>query len=237
MNIKEMHYDVKFKLNKVDSQQYRNLKIQEIDWALNEAQEVLVKLIAEPRIKNHLGFETSQRTIDDIKNIVVSTDEPKANIVVENNIVKLPEDYWFFLRGRITATKGKCEVNDIVFTVRQHDDIFEEDPFYKSSFEWRVVNGIFTEKGIELFDDGTFTNTLFKLSYIKKLPIMHNAEDTKGHSYKNLRGEILSGTSDCILSEHLHKDVVDLAVLFLSGQILTQNFQFNQAKNSINQLI
>ena len=38
MNISEMHYDFKKKLNKVDSEQNRNLLVPEIDWALNEAQ-------------------------------------------------------------------------------------------------------------------------------------------------------------------------------------------------------
>ncbi len=32
MSIKRMHYDIKVKLNKVDSQQYRNLLIPEIQW-------------------------------------------------------------------------------------------------------------------------------------------------------------------------------------------------------------
>ena len=44
MTIQEMHYDVKMKLNKVDSQQYRNLIIPQVDWILNEAQELFVKL-------------------------------------------------------------------------------------------------------------------------------------------------------------------------------------------------
>jgi len=55
-----MHYDLKVKLNKVDSQQYRNLLIPEIDWALNEAQNIFIKNIAEPRKMQQMfdfGFE------------------------------------------------------------------------------------------------------------------------------------------------------------------------------------
>ena len=70
MTTREMHYDIKFKLNKIDSQQNKNLKIPEIDWVINEANEILIKLIAQPRVKNQFGFETSQRTIDDIRTIV-----------------------------------------------------------------------------------------------------------------------------------------------------------------------
>ena len=67
MTIKEMHYDFKKKLNKVDSQQYRNLLIPEIDWALNEAQNVFVDIVSEPRLKTHLGFEKSQKNIQTLK--------------------------------------------------------------------------------------------------------------------------------------------------------------------------
>ena len=45
MNIREMHYDVKKKINKLDSQQNRNLLIPEIDWALNEAMSLFIKMI------------------------------------------------------------------------------------------------------------------------------------------------------------------------------------------------
>ena len=48
MTIQEMHYDFKMKLNKIDSEQYRNLRIPEIDWKLNEALEIFIKINAEP---------------------------------------------------------------------------------------------------------------------------------------------------------------------------------------------
>ena len=85
-----MHYDFKTKLNKIDSQQYRNLRIPEIDWKLNEAQELFVKMIAKPRLRNHLGFETSQRSVDDIRTIVVKD----YCSVITNNTATLPTNYW-----------------------------------------------------------------------------------------------------------------------------------------------
>lgn len=236
MNIKEMHYDVKFKLNKVDSQQYRNLKVTEIDWALNEAQEILVKLIAKPRVPSHLGFETSQRTIDDISPLVVDPDVNSSGVItITNNLVPLPEDYWYAVRGRVKARKGNCE-GVLKFIPRQHDDLFEESAFHKSSFEWRTVNGLFIDKKIKLFDDGTFTNEVFYLSYIKKLDYIHNAEDTKNGRYKNLKGDTLTGTRDSILPDPMHREITDMAVALLSGTISEQNVAFNQAKIRLNQI-
>ena len=99
-----MHYDFKQKLNKLDSQQYRNLRIPEIDWKLNEAQELFVKMVAKPRSNNLLGFETSQRTIDDIRELVCEHTAP-----INNNLVSLPADYWYFLGAKSLMKKGICK--------------------------------------------------------------------------------------------------------------------------------
>ena len=101
MTVQEMHYDFKMKLNKIDSQQYRNLRIQEIDWLLNEAQELFVKKVAFPRLYQITGFETSQRNIDDIITLVI--EDKEINVV--NDYVALPDEYMFFVRGYVNAKK------------------------------------------------------------------------------------------------------------------------------------
>ena len=94
MTIEEMHYDIKMKVNKVDSQSYRNFLIPQLDWILNEAQELFIKMIAMPRNINSLsGFELNQRTIDDIKSIVV----PDYIVTPVNNVVTLPQNYMFYI--------------------------------------------------------------------------------------------------------------------------------------------
>lgn len=104
MTIREMHYDFKKKFNKVDSQKNRNLLVPEIDWALNEAEKLFVKLIAYPRLRNHLGFETTQRSIEDIRTVVV-----KSSIIPNaNKVVSLPSNYEYYLKAQCTISKGKC---------------------------------------------------------------------------------------------------------------------------------
>ena len=148
-----MHYDYKMKLNKVDSNVYKNFRIEETDAKLNEAIEIFIKRVAEPRKTSHLGFEKSQRIIDDIRPLVVNED----CINVVNNIVALPPEYMFYLRGDVTMTKGTCTDVKGKIHVQQHDDSFEESVFDKSSFEWRHVNALFTEQGMKLYTDGSFT--------------------------------------------------------------------------------
>ena len=43
MTVQEMHYEFKLKLNKVDSLDYSNFQVPEIDWYLNEAMNVFMK--------------------------------------------------------------------------------------------------------------------------------------------------------------------------------------------------
>jgi len=232
MTIKDMHYDFKKKLNKVDSQQNRNLLIPEIDWALNEGYELFVKMIAQPRTKSYLGFEVNQRSIDDIRTLVVNNQCSS----ISNNIVPLPQDYWHFLKGEVTISKGNCTGKKAKFHLRQHDDEFEQSPFDKSSFEWRHVNGVFFENGIKLFDDGTFTNDEFCISYIKRPRYIHNAEDFRTGTYKLPSGQVLTGSVDCELPEHTHREIVDIAVLIVTGEIQASDYQVKLQKLNFNQL-
>jgi hypothetical protein len=233
MTTREMHYDFKRKFNKIDSQKNRNLLVPEIDWLLNEAAELFVKKVSNPKVNLGLGFETSQRTIDDIKSIVVHG----TWIPFTNNIITLPSDYLYYVRGRVRMSKKNCTNKEGVLYIREHRDLFEENEFYKSSFEWREVNGLFTEQGIQVFTDDTFTINEAKLSYIRKWPYFHNAQDFNGGSYADLDGVVLTGTVQCDLPEHVHREIVDIAVMLASSEVPTSDFQLKAGKLGFNQIV
>jgi hypothetical protein len=235
MDARAMHYDLKFKLNKVDSQQFRNLKVPEIDWALNEAQEVFIKNIAEPRTKNGYGFEVNQRSIDDIRTIVVNNLTPLPTIPFDakSNRVTLPVNYLYFLSGYACITKGDCETKARLY-LKQHDDLHEESPFDCSSFEWGEVNIRFFENGLRVFNDATFiVDSICEFNYIRKPRYIQNAQDYVGGTYKLPNGTILTGFQNCELSEHTHREIVDIAVLILTGQMQIPDYQIKQAKISL----
>jgi hypothetical protein len=237
MTIREMHYDFKQKLNKIDSQKYRNLLVPEIDWKLNEAQEVFVKVVAEPRLKNGFGFEINQRTIDDIRTIVINQSLDKKNCISatkfdeESYTVELPEDYWFHISSEVFGTKGNCKLVKLDTIVRQHDDRFKSSPFDNSSFEWREVNIRFFGNKIRIFTDKTFQVNYLCLDYIKKPLKLHNAQDAQGGSYRDLgTGLLLTGSQDCELPAHTHREIVDLAVLITTGDLQISDYQIKQNK-------
>jgi hypothetical protein len=233
MTTREMHYDFKQKFNKIDSQKNKGLLVPEIDWLLNEAAELFVKKVAQPKAYNGLGFELSQRLIEDIKSIVVGG----VWLPVVNNVIALPSNYLYFARCRVKLSKGNCKGQEAVLYVREHSDLFEESEFYNSSFEWREVNGIYETQGIQSFTDGTFTIDEAKLSYIRKMAYMHNAQDFGTGSYNHPSGVTLTGTVNCDLPDHTHREIVDIAVMLAASEVQTSDLQTKVGKLGFNQIV
>ena len=234
MNIKEMHYDFKMKFNKIDSQQFRNLQVPEIDWLLNEAQYLFIKNIAFPRKPSYTKFEQTQRTIDDIKTLVVSKSLNKVNNKADT--YALPDNYLFYVDGFVKMTKECCTNDNKGYKgdliIRRHYTTFDNSPFDKSSFEWRVVNGLFNSDGLWLVKDDSFEVIECTITYIKKPLYMHNAEDFLATGYKRPGiATILTGTQDCELPEHTHSEIVDIAVYL--AQITVQDLSSQMASVKI----
>jgi hypothetical protein len=236
VNIREMHYDLKQKLNKVDSQKYRNLRIPEIDWKLNEAQGIIIRTVAEPRFKNLLGFEINQRSTDDIRTVVVNQDTLAGMTPVlfdsKSYTIALPTDYWYLLSiDKMLASKGNCKSVEMEsYHIIQHDDENEISPFDRSSFEWREINCRVNSAGLRAYVDGSFSIDKVWISYIRRPKFMHNAADYTSGTYNTLDGTALTGTQDSELPDTIHPAVVDLAVLLISMDYDMQNVERKQVK-------
>lgn len=234
-NIQDMHYDFKQKLNKIDVEKYRNLRVPEIDWKLREAEEVFIKMIAEPRYRMALGFETSQRSIDDIKNIVVNFTDLQAISAIKINDEQyyfvLPTDYMHYISSYVKCKKGSC-TKKIRTHIRQHDDKFQESSFNRSSFEWEDVNGVFYEKGLKIFTDNSFEVESLILNYIRKPRMMHNAAAYMNGTYNLPDGTTLTGTVNSELPVSTYSEIVDIAVLITTGDLIP-DYNVKQAKLGI----
>jgi len=247
MTIREMHYDFKSKLNKIDSQQYRNLLVPEIDWKLNEAQLIYIRSIVQPRyrqsIEKQLGFELNQRTIDDMRGIVVEqyqgvncsttiTKKTPSSAKIQQYTVALPNDYMFFVRGYATCTKTSTGCTGFIRVYEQQkSDLHEENSLDKSSFEWEEINIEVTNSDILLYTDNTFTFTELCLTYIKIPIFIQNAQDYIGGEYYKPDGvTLLTGFVNCQLPSYTHSEIVDLAVLITAGDIQMSDYQLKLNK-------
>lgn len=234
MNIKEMQYDLKLKLNKIDSSQYKNLQIPEMDWKINEAINIITKNIVQPRFSQITGFELNQRNIDDIRTLVIDNKQLSPTVVDSTTYyVALPDDYLFYVSSNTNLKKDKCLKSNIRCTVRSHGDLFQVSPFDRSNFEWEDINITFYEKGIKIYTDGTFNIEDFHLDYVRKPIIVHNAEDHSPTGYRDLSGNMLTGFQNCDLPDHLHGEIIDLTVLLITGDLST-NYQIKKEKLNIN---
>lgn len=237
MNIKEMHYEFKRKLNKIDGQQNRNLVIPEIDSILNEALELFIDLVAYPRLRNQMGFEKTQKNIDDIRTLV-ETDVAILTSVLPGDrfLLPLPKDYKYYLKSIASLVKESCHVFTNKVFIREHDDNFMESFFDVPSFKWRSTSALFSGEGLIFYTDGTFSVNEVYLSYIKTHPYIHNAEDYRGGTYTKLDGTVLTGTEDCILPEQTHREIVDLAVMIATGDLQVPDYSIKIAKLNMNNL-
>ena len=229
MDIRDMHYDFAIKYNKVDSNGNEHLEIPEIDWLLNEAQEMYIRNIAEPFSNKFHGFELNQRTIDSISPIVKTEDIT----IVSNSYAELPEDYFFYVNGIVTMSRGKCLNKTGLLLIKQHDDEFLFDSFQKSSFEWRELVANFEERGLVIYPEDFIVNKI-ALTYLKKPEYLHNAEDfNPGGGYELPSGKSLLYRSHCIFKEDVCKDIVDIAVMLAAqntGIVPKYNLKMNKLK-------
>lgn len=236
MSVKLMHYDYKNKLNKLDSNQYRNIQIPDIDRKLNEAAHIFIKSIAQPRYAKMIGLEMNQRTIEDLRTILIdSLSIPVTTTDGLSYFATLPNDYQYPTNMKVVASKDNCKDKNCEVIIRKHDDKHEDSPFDISSFEWREVNVHFVGNKIRIFTDGTFVVNSLILDYLKKIKYIHNAEDFNALGYVLPDGTILTGYQDCELPVDVHNEIVDLAVLITSGELNTADYQLKQNKIQFNQ--
>lgn len=222
-----MHYDFKMKFNKGDSQNNRNFQVPEIDWLLNEALSIYIKVIAEPRFRKPemSGIDFNQRTINDLREIVDESKSKEATGIALTQfddtrwLATLPTDYMFYTRGYVVATKDKCK-GKLRCYEKSRGDIHEENTHYNSSFEWREINIETSGNNLVIYSDNTFTPSKLLLSYLRIPKYMHNAQDFGG-SYMNADKTVTyTGHQNCELSSITHSEIVDLAVLITAGNIL-----------------
>lgn len=206
MTAVEMVTAFKFRLDKADSLNYPNFQNIEIDLLLNQAIERIVKQrYGNSNIKRE-SFEETQKRTEDLKAIVVrETLVPAANapdnISSTAQFVTLPTDHWFIVQERCKITYPDCKSASKTETIPvyaiQHNDLNKviNNSFLKANKQ-RILR-LMENSRVELIHDSTSTIVNYMLTYIRKPAKISST------------GTIVN----CDLSEHLHDEIVDQAVL------------------------
>ena len=250
MTVEEMQYDFKIKFNKLDSNDYRDFQVPEIDWLLNEAQEVFLKQRYGINNTTQKGFEGSQKRIDDLRNLVMKNISlsPVTQVVLDpvSYAGTLPPDYIFAIRVQAVVTKTSCGDKTLVCKPIQHDDLSNclLDPNYNPSYEWGempVVYGTLSDSLADAnrifgYTDGSFTVTSFILDYLREPKRIAFPGGVPGNVY-NLPNGLPVGlpNQNCELPEHTHREIVDIATLIAAGDINHPGYQVKAAKTSMHE--
>lgn len=255
MTVQELHYDFKLKLDKVDSQQKRNLKDWEVDWFLNDAIQVFLNQVVGGNNIRLTGFEGEQRRIDDVRTLVIkspSSLQPELTpLTINSNLYELPLaslnfDYYQLIRLRVDISKTGCSNKNIGVTQVQHDDLDEAllSPFNRPSFVWGDVLTVYgastnnTTEGSLFFYTDDFSVISVYPEYIKR------PNRVWVGTYNSLDDKYIIGvnppppqtTVECDLPETTHPRIVDLAVDIATGVIQSPNMlQYTQMKLKLNE--
>lgn len=218
MTVEELHYDFKLKTDKVDTLTKEEFNVVEVDWILNEAQELLLRRRMGQNNTKIQGFENSQKRIDDLKTLHVKfpvqggLTPTVTSGVAEIDLSDLSYTYYFLTRAWADVTDGTC-VTEAEVKLTQNDDLTESlrDPFHRADrYELpanfgKSSNLASTEGSLYLYPGLTYTVDTVYLEYIKK-PARINFG---GYTYIDGSTPALQ---ECELPEHLHPELVTQAV-------------------------
>lgn len=253
MRIEEQHYDFKIKKDKVDSLQKRNFNPAQIDWLLNEAIWIWIKINYGLNNKNRVGFEVTEHRIQDLKNLHIkspSTLQPALTPIEiqadewELDLRDLNFEHLFTTRVRAKITKDNC-TKVVGVTTTQTDDLNESmyDPFNKPSFLYNRVLGVYgksldlTGTDLNLYGIGSlylytddFDIEEVYVDYIKYpnrvwIGTYDLTNDLKPKSGSNtyIYQAGVNPPVHCDINSHAHNEIVDIAVMLASQLVEDPN--------------
>ena len=239
MNVATMHRELDITLDKVDSSAYPEFLIGEKDYFLTEAQHRIVKTKYGGNNVYRTGFEQSQKRSDDIKNLVVSrfaqVSVSPHYVEVGDNIYKADlnslftsedlstvsdSEYMFYIKSAAKTcyiSKANCCGYHKVKLVQQ-DDIssISGDPFNKPTPERPII--FFEDGGILIWGGKDATIESFMVTFIRR------PKDINLGGYDGPE-------QDCELSEHVHKEIVQLAARIALESIESPRQQTQEGLN------
>lgn len=234
MTIKEAHYAFKINMDRVDSLTNPDFKVWEIDWLLNEAQNIFIKQrISALSNSKRKGVEASQKRIDDLSTLLVKYPvQPGLTPTLDSGVYELDLSnlsytYLHYMSGYVLAQLDENCTKEIPLRFIQHDDyrVAMRDPFNSSSTEFVLFNmGISSTSSspsIYMYP-GDFDILTVYIEYLKK-PARVNLGN-----YTYIDGTTLS-TQDFELPEHTHSEIVDIACQIASLSI--ESPEYIQLKN------
>ena len=228
-------YKIDQKLNKLSTNVYQQINLEDKILALNEAQIKLIKQKVDGFSTNTgLGLDAFKKRYEDLQSLVITYNHQPLTLTVKNaelnqwaaNIHELEPKYMFYVDSYVLANKGRCTDRKIWINkdLAKHGDLslLLNNTHFKPSFEYQETFNFLSSDEISIFTDGTFTPTQIFISYMR-YPVYINKE-----GYVMFDGED-SYNQDCELETYLEDELVDLTVqslaMYTENQAAAQSAQ------------
>ncbi len=225
MLIGQMHREFNIGVDKDNSLSYPSFRPEEIDLFINKAIENIVKQRYSGNNLQRQSVEETQKRRDDLRNLTVDyriaplAHDPLVN--KENGVfVVLPNNYWFALEEEVILSYEDCHGNTITSNASvkpiTHDryNKIKSDPFNMPD-KIEIISLPYSNMQNELITDDSSSVTSYYLRYYKK-----PAEVS------------LANNINCDLSEHLHREIIDLAV-----NLAIENIESPRIGTQVNQTL
>lgn len=211
MDTPTLVYKYQLELDKLDSQDYRDLPLPTKLQLLNKGILIYVKEVYGLDNKYNLGFEGNEKRIDDLQ-VLVEKQEGDISYVSnsseDNSFYAdfsslVPNKYLHLIRSFSYADKGSCTDRVLYDQLSTHDELNEvlPDPNSNGSFEWQELPIILSNNKIFAYSDGTFTPKRLHMEYLKyptKIDII---------GYTHINGDA-STNKDSELQDYVLEDII-----------------------------
>lgn len=218
-------YEIDLKLNKLSTNIYQQINLEDKIIALNDAQIKLIKQKLDGGVTNSgLGLDASKKRYEDLQKLIEAYEDHPLKLTLTNkqlnkwsaSLEGIKPAYMFYVDSYVVADKGKCKNRKIWINrdLAKHGDLqfCLNNDHYKPSFEYQETFNFISSDEISIFTDGTFTPKSLYLSYVRYPKYI----DKEG--YIKLDGKE-STTQDCELKNYLKDELVDLTVQSLAMYI------------------
>ena len=239
MTVAEMHREFKISYDIIDSSAYPELLDAEIDFYLNEAMNRFIKKRYDKNNLYRKGFEEMQKRTEDLKALVVSrfadvvavpSYTSIGDLVYRADVSALFDDighttastdkYMFYLKMSVDTCSDVgatcCGWNRV--NLVQHDDLstVARDPFNKPSDVYPIV--FFEDQDIFIWTGKTAIARNVLITFLRT-PLAISL------------GNYGVPLQVCELSDHTHKEIVQMAVQITIENLQSPRVQTNEAVN------
>jgi hypothetical protein len=218
------------RLNKLASFDYDNIECWQIAEAFNKAQLEWTRRQIHISPNHTDSDESSKMQIDDVQNILLTTDitASKKDLFYETELI--PEDYLYFKRVTIKGEKDCCPPRAITVYLDEAADVDNllSDDFKKPSWEWGETFCTMQSNKIRIYTNNEFDIVDPSLTYYRKPRIVEFAGCISPST-----GQPASADVTCEFKDDIVELMIDNTVAILGGDIESFNQMQRAQQNEI----